>query len=92
MPGFRVNSPTFFKCMSVYTAFRLGYGMDFRAGTLKGASHFEGLSLETELGLNLTRNVFAGFTYNGHKYFVKGVDSKVAMHTFSFRIGFNLGK
>jgi len=92
MPGIRGNSPTFFKCMSVYSAFRLGYGMDFRLLTVSGASHFEGLSLETELGLNLTPTVFAGFTYNYHKYFVKGVDSKLAIHTLSFRLGFNLGK
>jgi len=95
MPGIRGNSPTFFKCMSVYSAFRLGYGMDFRLFRLLGLStkpHFEGLCLETELGLNLTPTVFAGFTYNCHKYFVKSTDSKVAMHTFSFRLGFNFGK
>ena len=92
MPGIRGNSPTFFKCMSVYSAFRLGYGMDFRLLTVSGASHFEGLALETELGLNITPTVFAGFAYNYHKYFVKGVDSKLAMHTLSFRLGFNLGK
>jgi len=92
MSGIRGNSPAFFKCMSVYSAFRLGYGIDFRLLTLKGVSHFEGLSLETELGLNLSPTVFAGFAYNYHKYFVKGVDSKVAMHTLSFRLGFNLGK
>jgi hypothetical protein len=92
MPGIRGNSPTFFKCMSVYSAFRLGYGMDFRFATLSGVSHFEGLCLETELGLNLTPTFFAGFAYNCHNYFVKGSDSKVAMHTFSFRLGFNFGK
>jgi hypothetical protein len=92
MPGIRGNSPAFFKCMSVYSAFRLGYGMDFRLATLSGVSHFEGLCLETELGLNLTSTVFAGFAYNCQKYFVKGTDSKVAMHTFSFRLGFNFGK
>jgi len=92
MPGVRGNSPTFFKCMSVYSAFRLGYGMDFRLLGFSGASHFEGLCLETELGLNLTPTVFAGFAYNYHKYFVGGVDSKLAMHTLSFRLGFNFGR
>ena len=92
MPGIRGNSPAFFKCMSGYAAFRLGYGMDFRVLTVNGASHFEGLCLETELGLNLTSTVFAGFAYNCHKYFVSGSDSKLAMHTFSFRLGFNFGK
>ena len=85
MPGIRVNTPAFFKCMSVYVAFRLGYGMTFHK------SHFEGLCLETEFGLNLSRAVFAGFAYNYHKYFAKDVD-KLAMHTLSFRLGFNLGK
>ena len=88
MPGIRVNSPVFFRCMSVYTAFRLGYGMNLN----RIASNFEGLCLETELGLNLTRTVFAGFSYNYHKYFVNGVDHKLAGHTFSFRLGFNFGK
>ena len=92
MPGVRGNSPAFFKCMSVYSAFRLGYGMDFRLLGFSGASHFEGLCLETELGVNLTPAVFAGFAYNYHKYFVEGVDSKLAMHTFSVRLGFNFGK
>ena len=87
MSGIRGNSPTFFECMSVYSAFRLGYGMTF--GLL---THYEGLCLETELGLNLTPTVFAGFAYNYHGYFVKGEDSKLAMHTLSFRLGFNFGK
>ena len=94
MPGIRGNSPVFFKCMSVYSAFRLGYGMTFvpKQYGVNLASHFEGLCLETELGLNLTPTVFAGFAYNYHKYFVKGVDSKRALHTLSFRLGFNFGK
>jgi len=94
MPGIRGNLPAFFKCMSVYSAFRLGYGMTFVAKQygVHLASHFEGLCLETELGLNFTPTVFAGFAYNYHKYFFKGVDSKRALHTLSFRLGFNLGK
>jgi hypothetical protein len=86
MPGIRGNSPVFFKCMSVYSAFRLGYGMTF----VPHVSHFKGLCLETELGLNLTPTVFAGFAYNYHQYF--GLDFKRALHTLSFRLGFNLGK
>jgi len=94
MPGIRGNSPVFFKCMSMYSAFRLGYGMTFvpKQYGVHLASHFEGLCLETELGLNLTPAVFAGFAYNYHKYFVNGVDSKRALHTLSFRLGFNFGK
>ena len=92
MSGIRGNSPAFLKCMSVYSAFRLGYGMTFvpnQYGT-RLASHFKGLCLETELGLNLTPTVFAGFAYNYHKYF--GLDAERALHTLSFRLGFNLGK
>ena len=85
MPGVRGNSPTFFKCMSVYTAFRLGYGMH-----VAGGFNFQGLCLETELGLNLTRTIFAGFTYNYHKYY--GPDLGLNMHTLSFRLGINIGK
>jgi len=83
MSGIRGNTPVFSKCMSGYAAFRLGYGMDF------GESNFEGLCLETEAGLNLTRTVFVGFAYNYHKYFVEGIDARVAMHALSFRLGFN---
>jgi len=84
MPGFRGNTPTFHKCMSGYAAFRLGWGMDV------GDPHFEGLCLETELGMNLSRTVFAGFAYNYHKYF--GYGYGFAVHTLSFRLGFNIGK
>jgi hypothetical protein len=94
MAGVRANSPTFFKCISVYSAFRLGYGMevaDGYDGTLLNAyTNFEGLCLETELGLNLTRTVFVGFAYNYHQYF--GYLSGFADHTFAFRLGFNFGK
>ena len=85
MPGIRGNSPAFFKCMSGYAAFRLGYGMDF------GEEHYQGLCLETEIGLNFTPTVFAGFAYNYHKYCGYGYYG-IAMHTLSFRLGFNLGK
>jgi len=88
MPGFRGNSPTFFKCMSVYAVFRIGYGMKFE----EKSSNFEGLCLETELGVNLTRTIFAGFAYNYHKYFEKKFDYNLATHTLSFRLGFNFGK
>jgi len=110
MSGFRGNSPVFFKCMSVYSAFRLGYGMDFRlwAGAnpkeyitpagkkdeklLDAKRNFQGLCLETELGVNLTPTVFAGFSYNYHKYYPNGESLKLATHTFSLRLGFNFGK
>ena len=88
MPGIRGNSPAFYKCMSVYAVFRLGYGISFT----QFKSSFEDLCLETELGLNLTHNVFAGFSYNYSKYFKKGKAFEDATHILSFRIGFNFGK
>ena len=94
MPGFRLNSPTIFKCMSVYSAFRLGYGMlvgcDRVTGVMLGRStNFEGLCLETELGVNATSAVFVGFAYNYHKYFGSFSGRN---HTFTVRFGFNFGK
>jgi hypothetical protein len=53
--------------------------------------HYQGLCFETELGLNLTRSIFAGFAYNYHKYLGYGYYG-IAMNTFSFRVGFNIGK
>ncbi|MCL2168253.1 MAG: WG repeat-containing protein [Lentimicrobiaceae bacterium] len=92
MPGFRANSPTFFKCMSVYSAFRLGYGMQVASGSNISLYHsvtdFKGLCMETELGINLTPTFFAGFAYNYHKHF--GIPAE--RHTFAFRVGFNFGK
>jgi hypothetical protein len=86
MPGIRGNSPAFLKCMSGYAAFRLGYGMDF------GEFHFGGFCIETEIGLNLTSTIFAGFAYNYHNYIGYALGYEVAMHTLSFRLGFNFGK
>ena len=77
--------------MSVYSAFRLGYGMQVVSGvetqTAK-VTDYKGLSLETEFGINLTPAVFAGFAYNYHKHFSFNAE----IHTFAFRIGFNFGK
>jgi hypothetical protein len=84
MPGVRGNTPSFGKCMSGYAAFRLGWGMDV------GDEHFEGFCIETEVGMNFSRTVFAGFAYNYHRYF--GYNYGFAVHTLSFRVGFNFGK
>jgi hypothetical protein len=96
MPGVRGNSPTFFKCMSVYGAFRLGYGMHVATGykgTLAdGATDFKGLCLETELGVNITPAIFVGFSYNYHKGFGDYFSDSPWQHTFSTRFGFNFGK
>ena len=52
------------------------------------STNFEGLCLETELGLNLTRTTFVGFIYNYHKYFGSFPGRN---HTFAVRFGFNFG-
>jgi hypothetical protein len=94
MPGFRGNSPTFFKCISVYTAFRLGYGMEVGAGNYgtlgRDINDFKGLCLETELGINISPAFFVGFSYNYHKCY--GYNSIISPHTFFTRFGFNFGK
>jgi len=96
MSGFRVNSPAFYKCMSVYGAFRLGYGMHvatgYYGGLLKGVTDFKGLCLETELGVNITSAFFVGFSYNYHKGFGDYFSDSPWQHTFSTRFGFNFGK
>jgi hypothetical protein len=96
MPGVRGNSPTFFKCMSVYGAFRLGYGMHVATGykgTLAdGVTDFKGVCLETELGVNITPAFFVGFSYNYHKGFGDYFSDSPWQHTFSTRFGFNFGK
>jgi hypothetical protein len=82
--------------MSVYTAFRLGYGMQVVSGAYipnigtqtADDTDYKGLCLETELGINLTPTVFAGFAYNYHKHFGFNIEE----HTFAFRVGFNFGK
>jgi len=90
MTGVRGNTPTFFKCMSGYSAVRLGYGARF----VNGVNH--GIAFETEIGLNLTRNVFVGFSYNLLSLFVNYpygyYNDHVNLNTYAFRLGFNFGK
>jgi len=86
MSGIRGNTPSFYKCISGYAVVRLGYAMHLAGGT-----NFYGLGLETEMGINFSPTVFAGFAYNYHTYF-GDYDSGLEMHTFSFRLGFNIGQ
>jgi len=94
MTGIRGNSPTFYKCMSVYGAVRLGYGLRF----LEGFDH--GIAFETELGLNLTRTIFIAFSYNLLSLFVEHdypnydylTSGNINFNTYALRIGFNFGK
>ena len=81
MIGVRGNTPVFFKCMSGYGAFRMGYGadMDFNF-------YSRGLCLETEVGLNLARCFFLGYSYNWQR--LEGFP----VNYHALRIGFNFGK
>jgi len=71
--------------MSGYVAVRLGYGVRF----VKSVNH--GIAFETEIGLNLTRIIFVGFSYNLLSLFVYD-HSNTNLNTYAFRVGFNLGK
>lgn len=78
MTGVRGNSPAFFKCMSGYVAFRLGYGVNYENISTDGYGYGyyydsdtyttsilgNGFCYELELGLNLTRNIFIGYAFN----------------------------
>jgi len=78
MTGVRGNTPTFGKCMSGYGALRLGYGLGM--GRTPNSACFE-----TELGLNLTRTIFVGVSYNFHSF-------EYRRQAVEFRLGFNFGK
>ena len=74
--------------MSGYVAVRLGYGVRF----VKSVNH--GIAFETEIGLNLTRSTFVGFSYNLLSLFVDSDynNKNINLNTYAFRVGFNLGK
>lgn len=92
MSGIRVNSPRFAANMSAYSAFKAGYGY-------MPENEIGGFCCELEVGVNLTRKVFAGFAYSyqggsgevditvGKKTTVMPYDIK--MHYYAFRLGFN---
>jgi len=95
MTGIRLNTPTFFNCMSGYTAARLGYGLHFIDDFVHG------MAFEAEVGLNITSNIFIAFSYNlitnfiDRSYMYYGYYqyiSHVNRNTYALRIGFNFGK
>jgi len=136
MTGIRANTPSFFKVMSVYSAFRLGYG--FGNVTYNYSEHytnihkayhyynnypnyeyvptrteiledyngkrkkmFNGYCLEMELGLNITRYFFVGFSYSlhtldwGNSPYIIPDDfylGKKNEHTIALLAGVNFGK
>ena len=75
MSGIRLNSPTFYRCMSGYGSIRFGWGglFDFDSG----------FCYEVEIGFNLTRSIFLGYSFN---------QQPGDYRHHSLRIGFNLGK
>jgi hypothetical protein len=100
LTGVRGNTPTFYKCMSGYGAFRLGteFGGGWLDYTDAGKQYFSNgdtdcvtwwglnLCLELEVGLNLTRNIFVGYAYSYKS------NSKLPLNTHTFRVGFNFGR
>ena len=78
MTGIRGNSPVFYKKMSAYGAFRVGYA---------AGSYFNGSTFELEFGINLTPIVFLGYVYN---YINEG--GGVSEGGNALRVGFNFGK
>ena len=104
--GIRGNTPTFFKCMSGYMAFRLGYGIgnaNYKYADYDGYLDvyyagrrnqlLSGFCFETELGLNLTKMVFVGLVFNMQGYKApEYVGGTRYGDTFALRVGFNFGK
>jgi len=78
MTGVRGNSPVFYKKMSGYGAFRVGYA---------AGSYFYGLTFELEFGINFTPTVFLGYVYN---YVNEG--GGCTEGGSALRVGFNFGK
>jgi hypothetical protein len=100
MAGVRGNTPSFYKCMSGYAAARFGYGIgkakyEYKDRYSRGSERWtdtgwrnekiNGFCWEVELGMNITRTILVGFSYNWHDFSVWG-------HTFALRVGFNFGK
>lgn len=80
MTGLRTYSPRFYKDMSSYANFRVGYGYgtDIEEG---------GFCYELGIGINLTRTLYAGYGYNCQNFAFDGF--KIKQHYHAFRFGFN---
>ena len=105
MTGIRGITPVFFKTMSGYAALRMGYGFRFPIKDDDGDKFLHGIAFETEIGLNLTRSIFVGFSYNlmnlftedalnlydweGRPFYRYSFTSNVNFNTYALRIGFN---
>ena len=102
MTGIRGITPVFLKTMSGYAVVRMGYGLRFPVKDDENDKFEHGIAFETELGLNITRNVFIGFSYNLLSLFIDVNTSdpywhepqylyseNVNFNTYALRIGFN---
>ena len=107
LPGIRGNSPTFYKCMSVYGVIRLGYGIGnskYQYDDMYYENHWNwvedktgyrtqllsGFCMETELGVNITKKIFAGFVYNIQCYY-SNYNGEI-LSIIALRVGYNFGK
>jgi hypothetical protein len=105
MTGIRGITPVFFKTMSGYAAVRMGYGFRFPINENNDDNFFHGIAFETEIGLNITRTFFIGFSYNLMNLFLDGninlinldglplfrysYSTNINFNTYALRIGFN---
>ena len=105
LSGIRGATPNFFKCMSGYGAFRIGYGLGeanyqhTEWGTFNedvvyysNDGKLNGFCFEAEFGFNITRTFLVGVSYN-HQYYDTGQHTFLTSHrTVALRVGFNFGK
>jgi len=94
MTGVRGYIPFSTKCMSLYGAFRLGFGLSWDDKEMvSGVSY--GSCYEMEIGLNFSRYFFIAYSYNNQNVKVKwfwGTDTVIKASLHALRIGFNIGK
>ena len=105
LSGIRGATPNFFKCMSGYGAFRIGYGLGeanyqhtepltFNEDVVYYSNDgiLNGFCFEAEFGFNITRTFLVGVSYN-HQYYDTGQHTFLTSHrTVALRVGFNFGK
>jgi hypothetical protein len=96
MTGIRGNTPIFLRTLSGFVVARMGYGLHLSEYELG-----HGIAFEAEVGLNITRSFFIGFSYNllsrfvdiyqyagWHQQYIGS--TTLNFNTYSLRIGFNL--
>lgn len=83
MTGLRGTSPCFYKDMSGFFALSAGYGLSTDTGAY---SNDGGVCFELGTGINLCKNIYAGYAFNLQKINIGNVSSKGKVHYF--RVGF----